>query len=199
MSVAEKLTTIAENQQKVFDAGARSEYDRLWDALQMNGTRTVYAIGFAGHCWTDDVFDPKYPITATTNATYMFWNSRITEIKQPVHVPTGAMNNTNIFNNASNLVTISKLVVAETSAYSASSWTGCTKLENLTIEGVIANNFPISGASKLTRTSLMSIIDHLKDFSGTDETRTLTLGSSNLGRLTDEDKKKATDKGWTLA
>lgn len=28
---------------------------------------------------------------------------------------------------------------------------------------------------------------------------TLTLGTTNLAKLTDEEKKVATDKGWTLA
>ena len=31
------------------------------------------------------------------------------------------------------------------------------------------------------------------------ETQTLTLGSTNLAKLTDAEKKIATDKGWTLA
>ena len=34
MSIAEKLTTIAENEQKVYDAGQKSEYDRFWDSYR---------------------------------------------------------------------------------------------------------------------------------------------------------------------
>ena len=30
-------------------------------------------------------------------------------------------------------------------------------------------------------------------------TKKLTLGTTNLAKLTDEEKKVATDKGWTLA
>lgn len=62
MSIAEKLTTVAENQQKVFDAGKKSEYDAFWDAYQSNGNRRNYAHAFAGPAWGCDVFKPKYPI-----------------------------------------------------------------------------------------------------------------------------------------
>lgn len=93
MSIAEKLTTIAENQQRVFDAGRNSggggnwddgynsgysdgrsmgydegqtaEYDRFWDNYQQNGNRTDYTYGFAG-AWDRTTFLPKYDIKATS-------------------------------------------------------------------------------------------------------------------------------------
>lgn len=182
-----------------YSEGKQSEYDRFWDAAQENGTKTTYSCAFAGYCWNDETYNPKYPITATANATYMFWNSRITNTKVPIHHPIGGTNNTNIFNGCNNLVTIPLLVVVETSAFSASTWTGCTKLENLTIEGVIGNNLPISSCTKLSHDSLMSIIEHLKDYAGSGTTHTVTLGTTNLNKLTAAEKKIATDKGWTLA
>ena len=39
----------------------------------------------------------------------------------------------------------------------------------------------------------------IEDLQPTTTTKTLTLGSTLLSQLTDEDKKIATDKGWTLA
>ena len=62
MSIAEKLTTIAENQQNVFDAGKKSEYDAFWDAYQQNGNRRNYAFAFSGQAWGCNAFKPKYPI-----------------------------------------------------------------------------------------------------------------------------------------
>lgn len=57
------------------------------------------------------------------------------------------------------------------------------------------NSFLIQGVS-YTKQELMLIIETLQP---TTTTKTLTVGSKNLALLTDEDKKIATDKGWTLA
>lgn len=67
MSIAEKLTTIAENVPKVYEAGAKSEYDRFWDAYQSNSSGFGYGVkpyyyAFAGSGWNDDTFKPKYNI-----------------------------------------------------------------------------------------------------------------------------------------
>lgn len=72
MSIAEKLTTIAENEQKVYEAGQKSEYDRFWDKHQQNGERNIYAGAFAG--WDGKNFNPKYKIApaGSTVAHYMF-------------------------------------------------------------------------------------------------------------------------------
>ena len=65
MSIAEKLTTIAENEQKVYDAGVQSEYDRFWDAFQDNGNRVNYQS--AGlYMFTAETFRPKYDIRPTS-------------------------------------------------------------------------------------------------------------------------------------
>ena len=72
-------------------------------------------------------------------------------------------------------------------------------LENITIGGEICSDISFSGNTKLTHDSLMSIINHLKDFSGTTTTNTCTLGSRNLAKLTDAEKAIATEKGWTLS
>ena len=73
MSIADKLTQIAENEPKVYDAGEKagkqSEYDRFWDAFQNKGERTVYWYGFSGYGWTNDTLCPKYPITFSESAT----------------------------------------------------------------------------------------------------------------------------------
>ena len=54
----------------------------------------------------------------------------------------------------------------------------------------------MSACNKLTHDSIMVIINGLQTVT---TTQTLTLGSTNLAKLTDEEKKIATDKGWTLA
>ena len=58
-------------------------------------------------------------------------------------------------------------------------------------------NFSISNLSKLTKESLLNVINEAADVTSTP--KTLTLGATNLAKLTDEEKALATNKGWTLA
>ena len=41
MSVADKLTTIVENEQKVYDAGKQAAYDWFWDRYQLDGVKVL--------------------------------------------------------------------------------------------------------------------------------------------------------------
>lgn len=73
MSIAEKLTTIAENEQKVYDAGKKAQYDEFWDSY----TKTIRNSGsaqnlFSGSGWNKDNFYPKYDIVPLSTATAMF-------------------------------------------------------------------------------------------------------------------------------
>lgn len=96
MTIADKLTTIAENEQRVFDSGKskgytegytkgeqngydfgfdegkKSEYDAFWDACQENGSRREYEEAFCRATWNNDNFKPKYDMKPTT-ASNMFY------------------------------------------------------------------------------------------------------------------------------
>ena len=91
MSIAEKLQTIAENEQRVyetgyekgkadsgdaeaaynngFEAGKQAELNGFWDSYQKNGDRSNYDYAFAN--WNADLFKPKYNIQPT--ACYMMF------------------------------------------------------------------------------------------------------------------------------
>lgn len=62
-TTSEKLVYIAENQQKIYDAGRQAEYDAFWDAVQQNGNRTDYANAFIW--WGCEDLNPKYKIVPT--------------------------------------------------------------------------------------------------------------------------------------
>lgn len=96
MNLAEKLTTIAENEQLVANANAELEealyskseggkdwYNTFWDEFQQNGTRYHYNTGFGGRGWTDELFKPKYNIIpkGTNNAAYIFQMTGIKDLK----------------------------------------------------------------------------------------------------------------------
>ena len=78
MSISEKLTKVAENVPKVYEAGKKDEHAKFWDAYQNaeNGVpkRTSYLSGFQGNMgWTKDNFYPKYDIKPVGNATQLFY------------------------------------------------------------------------------------------------------------------------------
>lgn len=68
-----------------------------------------------------------------------------------------------------------------------------------TEDSVIAANIAFAQSSMLTHDSLMSILNALKDYSGTTTTKTLTLHANSKALLTDSEKAIATQKGWTIA
>ena len=72
---------------------------------------------------------------------------------------------------------------------------GCRALTTITGNPNFKTSLIIS-INTLTHDSLMVVINGLQTVTSK---QTLTLGSTNLAKLTDEEKKIATDKGWTLA
>ena len=87
MSIAEKLTTVAENVPKVYEAGKTAEWHRFWDAFQLNGTRTAYDYAFyscgdsaVNGGWTDEIFKPKYDIKPKGTCYSMFFRSNIKDL-----------------------------------------------------------------------------------------------------------------------
>lgn len=127
---------------------------------------------------------------------YTFYNSNISRIGTVIVKAGTPM--TSAFA-LSKLVTIEKLVLAEGQNY-GNALNSCTELKNLIIDGVITQDgFNVSWSTLLTHDSLMSIINALKNYNGSGTTRTVTLGATNLAKLTDAEKAIATQKGWSLA
>ena len=72
----------------------------------------------------------------------------------------------------------------------------CTSLTTITGNPNFKATVDISPCIKLTHDSLMVVINGLQTVT---TAQTIKLGTTNLAKLTDEEKKVATDKGWTLA
>lgn len=162
MSIADKLTTIAENVPKVYEAGKQSEYDTFWDAFQSNGRKVAYLDTFAGTGWTDAIFNPKYPINATLSGSYMFHNNQsITSTKVPITI---SASSSSVFNGCGGLKEIPSIKVTEKVSF-ASWFTGCYSLETINFieDSVIANNIDFSPCPSLTAKSIVSIVEHLSD------------------------------------
>lgn len=224
MSIAEKLTTIAENEQRVFEAGKTAEYDRFWNGYQgNNGTRRNYANAFRGWGWTDETYKPKYKVIATGSLETAYRESRITKLENIdtsgatnfntafYNMPnlltidkvdfSSATNTTNTFAHSKKLHTIGELVSSETTVWHTGVFQNCTAIKNLNITGTIAGTSVNFWLPTLTHDSLMSIINALKDYVAIGDTakHTCSISPTNLNKLTDAEKAIATQKGWTLS
>ena len=100
----------------------------------------------------------------------------------------------NAFNGCLKLVVIPALDVSKVK-YATNSFAGCTALKSILMTGMKVS-FDISASTKFERADLLIILNNLATVTST---KTLTMGSINLAKLTDEDKAIATNKGWTLA
>ena len=238
MSIAEKLTTIAENEQKVYDAGKKTQYDEFWASYMktlLNGGSAQNL--FSGSGWNKDNFYPKYSMEPLSTATAMFsyfsWDSdapyldlaqrlkdcgvtldtsQATVVAQmfasayvtriPKISVVGTTSLDRVFR-GTKAVTLDELELKEDGTNTFNNiFQNCTALENIVITGTIGQNgFSVSDCTKLTKDSLLSIISALKDYSAnaSGTTHTVTLGATNLAKLTEAEKAIATQKGWTLA
>lgn len=98
------------------------------------------------------------------------------------------------FYGCSKLSTIPQLDVR--SVYSMSNtFLSCSSLKSILMTGMKVS-FDISASTKFERADLVTILNNLATVTST---QTLTMGATNLAKLTDEDKAIATNKGWTLA
>ena len=202
----EKLTAIAENEQRVFEAGkAKRDYE-WWDRYQKqnHGTphekaRENYLYAFAGTGWDDTTYNPIRTIKAIGNGQNIFTLSNITDTKVDVDLAHGGTtpNCVNGFANARALVTVRKLIVDETTQMD-NQFTNCTALENLTIEGTIGQNFNAQWCP-LTEESILSVVTHLSD---TTSGLTCTFKSTAVeAAFTTEEWNAlvATKPNWTFA
>ena len=72
----------------------------------------------------------------------------------------------------------------------------CSQLTNITGNPNFKVSLSLQNSPKLTHDSIMVIVNGLQTVTSK---QTLTLGSTNLAKLTEAEKQIATDKGWTLA
>ena len=78
-------------------------------------------------------------------------------------------------------------------------FSGCSSLENVTIEnGFNCNNLNLSSSTRYSVETMVSWFNALADRTG-QVSFTLKIGSTNLNKLTAEQKAIVTNKNWTLA
>lgn len=175
MSIADKLTTIAENQQKVFDAGKTKEWSDFWNAYQKNGNRTSY--GYAFWEWYPECFKPKYDIrpTACQNMFYNF-NQNNTDVSlkqllQEAGVVLDTSNSTNLQNMFaySNISEVGVIDASNASKLEQVFWhaRGIVTVDEFIIkdDGSQATTKLFFGATKLTNITIKGVFGNSIDMS----------------------------------
>ena len=143
---------------------------------------------------------PQLNTSNGTNFSYMFnYCKALTTIPQ-----LDTSNGTNFTLMFYNCTALTSIPLLNMSSMSSTSWSGmfgsCTALENVTFEGTIpvrGNMSVFSSCPNLTVDSLMSFINALTNMNSS-ATYTITIGSTNLAKLTEEQIQIATDKRITL-
>lgn len=199
-TIAEKLITIADNQQKVYDTGyniglAKGKTDEnnfFWDRYQHYGSRNSYSYAFIGTGWNDFTYNPQYKIYTepkADRARYMFAWSGIVDTKVPIEINSGLTSTGApfveecIFLGCKLLTTIRELYINNYNATYNRWFEGCENLTNITIKGQIKNNrFDIHWSKNLTAESIDSIV------------RALTTAKSGLITLPSGAKNKHAER-----
>lgn len=136
------------------------------------------------------------PLLNTSNVTdmrHMFYECKVlTTI--PLLDTTNVTQMYNMFYNCQALTTVPELDVSNVTSMS-NMFNGCYNLKSILMTN-IGTSLNISASTKFERSDLLVILNNLKTVT---EATTLTMGSTNLAKLTEEDKAIATNKGWTLA
>lgn len=221
MSISDKVLQLKQDFDDVYEAGQKE----VWKGTTNNGNRVNYVNGFqytdldhfypytdlqpiqAGYMFAQtrdggqvdlvarfEEYGSTLDFSKSTNMARTFYVSGVTRLGTIDCRSATALDY--LYATSPYLHTIELMIVGANNTYN-NSFNGTSELANIEFEGEIGNNINFSSCTKLSHDSLMSIINHLE--TKTSGTFTLSIGSTNLAKLTDAEKAVATQKGWTLA
>ena len=177
MNFAEKLVKIASQMQPTYEE-AKKSYEKgyadgfnegldgsaFWDIYQDNGNRRNYDYAFAGSGWTDELFDPKYPIVAESNIRMFSHNDKITHINCLIDLSNQTHDEIDeCFNNCSALKTIQSLKVGRKTMFYAS-FDKCYLLEHIGFLGELWYDTYIQESDDLSDETVIQMVCIAKDF-----------------------------------
>jgi hypothetical protein len=145
-----------------------------------------------------DFSNVEFNVTALTSAYYMFANACVDNVTLKFGENITSLDGTFTKGNGGGVKGMNiTLLVPNPNC----TWTDTFAYHNVAslklLEGTkIGNPVNLSSAKNLSHDDLMGVINCLEKI---DTDKTLTIGSTNLAKLTEDEKKIATDKGWTLA
>ncbi len=228
MSLAEKLQTIAENEQRVFDAGKavgkQAEYDTFWTIYQTSGKRSDYRYAFSNHGWNNITYNPKYPVVPVS-AEGMYFLSSLDEIanvdtskltsapKMFYYAKAKALGEMNLSkctnleywcSDAKSLVSIDKIISSEITAWHNTSFDRCTALTHVIFEGTIGKSISFSDSPLLTTGAEGETTNSVQSIIDALMTitdgvaRTITVHQTVRNKLTPAQENEIKIKKWTM-
>ena len=178
-----------------FDAGGKF---RSVKATSMDGwflpsdTSNVTSMSYMFWYCSSLVSVPQMDTSNVTDMLYMF-NSCSSLISVPQMDTSKVTNMSSMFESCYSLVSVPQMDTSKVTNMSYM-FSDCSRLEEIHTYGMKVS-FDISASTKFTESALAEILNNLASVTST---QTLTMGSTNLAKLTDEEKAIATGKGWTL-
>lgn len=152
------------------------------------------------NCESLEVFTDNFDVQNAESMQETFQKCR--KLKSlPILASQNVTNFNQTFSECNKLETIGGIDFSGLSSTPNGTFGACSLLKNIVVNGIIKVSLSFYNSNGLTHDSLMSIINALYDWKANGGTSTykLTLGSTNLAKLTDAEKAIATEKGWTLA
>ena len=131
-----------------------------------------------------------------TLGSYAFWEIGVCEIYLPDHLKTFS-GNTYVIKNCKELYYL-WIPNTITTTIPANAIYGCDALEEIELQDGFNVSANFSNCTNLSTDSLIAMLNALKDLTG-QTAKSLTIGATNLAKLTNAQKGIATDKNWTLS
>lgn len=167
-----KIVKVTSGMKAFFDAGGKCTNSKIVD--------------YTGIIHFDDTSN-------VNDMSYMFYdNENLTTI--PLIDTSNVTDMTDMFYRCTQLTEIPAFDVSNVTTF-FNMFYRCIHLTAIHMTG-INTSLDISSSTEFTREALVEIINNLVYTNN--HSYTLTMGSTNLAKLTSEDRKIATDKGWTL-
>lgn len=139
---------------------------------------------------------PNYDFSKAINMDYTFGSSKFATV--PVIDTSKCKSFYGTFDSNYDLVTVEGIDFSSCTG-NLEPFNYCSNLTNLTVNGTIKAGIWWYYNSKLSRESLLSIINALYDYSGTSTTKEFGIPQDAFNRLTEDDIAIATAKGWSVA
>lgn len=210
-----------------YQRGQSSTWDEFWDSMQGEGRRSNYTGAFEGIGWTEVTLKPKYNMRKIQYASRMFrmcrveqsfddyfWNMGIEiSFSQCVqmdscfassfwtkidYLETELCDNLEyLFSGCTKLTKVGLYLKNDGSQNLYNTFNKCSALTDVSIYyGKIGfDGVDFSGCPNLTVQSLVNIFNALMTSSSSP---IIKIGSTNLAKLSAEQKAIATNKGWKL-